>query len=116
MNNHNQSDELTGNQRLIESDDFPIEFVSELAEIESWRKEVYRPVYHIHKWWANRLGSVFRAILLGSALPESERLADVFYRKHDFNTQPASTQATFSRRSAAVKVQLIINHYATFCA
>jgi len=86
MSNHHQSDELPGNRRLIESDDFPIEFVSELAEIESWRKEVHRPIYHIHKWWANRLGSVFRAILLGSALPESERLADVFYRKHDFNT------------------------------
>jgi hypothetical protein len=37
-----------------------------LAERESWRKEVIRPVYHIHKWWANRLGSVFRAILLSS--------------------------------------------------
>lgn len=86
MSNHHQSDELPGNRRLIESDDFPIEFVSKLAEIESWRKEVYRPVYHIHKWWANRLGSVFRAILLGSALPESESLADAFYRKHDFST------------------------------
>jgi putative DNA methylase len=71
-------------RRLIESDAFPIEFVSELAEMESWRKEVYRPIYHIHKWWAKRLGSVFRAILLGSALPESENLVEAFYRQHDF--------------------------------
>ena len=41
--------------RLIESGSFPFEFVSELAEMESWRKEVYRPIYHIHKWWAKRL-------------------------------------------------------------
>jgi len=74
-------------RRLIESDGFPFEFVSELAEMESWRKEVYRPVYHIHKWWANRLGSVFRAILLGSALPDTENLAEAFYRQHDFSGQ-----------------------------
>lgn len=73
--------------RLIESDAFAFEFVSELAEMESWRKEVYRPIYHVHKWWAKRLGSVFRAILLGSALPESESLADAFYQKHDFGGQ-----------------------------
>lgn len=71
-------------RRLIESDGFPIEFVSGLAEMESWRKEVHRPIYHIHKWWAKRLGSVFRAILLGSALPETEDLESVFYRQHDF--------------------------------
>ncbi len=52
--------------------------------MESWRKEVYRPIYHIHKWWAKRLGSVFRGILLGSALPESENLVEAFYRQHDF--------------------------------
>ena len=53
--------------------------------MESWRKEVHRPIYHIHKWWAKRLGSVFRAILLGSVLPETEKLEEVFYRSHDFS-------------------------------
>ena len=85
MSNKFQSNGLAYNHRLIESDEFPIEFVSELAEMESWRKEVNRPIYHIHKWWAKRLGSVFRAILLGSALPETEKLEEVFYRKHDFS-------------------------------
>jgi putative DNA methylase len=70
--------------RLIASDCFPFEFVSEIAEIESWRKEVYRPIYHVHKWWAKRLGSVFRAIVLGSALPETEDLPAAFYQQHDF--------------------------------
>ena len=36
---------------------FPFDRISEIAEAESWRKEIYRPVYHVHKWWAQRLGS-----------------------------------------------------------
>jgi len=43
---------------------FPIAEISKLEEKESWRKEINRPIYHIHKWWAQRLGSVFRAIVL----------------------------------------------------
>ncbi len=71
-------------RRLIETDSFPFEFISVLAEKESWRKEIYRPIYHIHKWWAQRLGSVFRGILLGSVIPEDGNLRDQFYQTHDF--------------------------------
>ncbi len=46
--------------------DFPFEFIDQIAEVESYRKEINRPIYHIHKWWAKRLGSVFRAITVGS--------------------------------------------------
>ncbi len=70
--------------RLIESDDFPFEFLSHLAERESWRKEIHRPIYHVHKWWAKRLGSVFRGMLLGCQLPTSANLATEFYRSHAF--------------------------------
>ncbi len=70
--------------RLIETDDFPFEFLSRLAERESWRKEVHRPIYHVHKWWAKRLGSVFRGILLGASLPEGSDLAVAFYKSHRF--------------------------------
>lgn len=52
-------------KRAIELD-FPFEIIDEIAEIESYRKEINRPIYHIHKWWAKRLGSVFRAIVSGS--------------------------------------------------
>lgn len=69
---------------LIESEEFPFEFISILAARESWRKEIYRPIYHIHKWWAKRLGSVFRGILLGAVLPEDERLESAFFQLHDF--------------------------------
>jgi putative DNA methylase len=65
-------------RRLIESDAFPIEYLSRVAERESWRKEIHRPIYHVHKWWANRLGSIFRGILLGSALEEDADLETRF--------------------------------------
>jgi putative DNA methylase len=67
---------------VIESDEFPFEFLSQLAERESWRKELHRPIYHVHKWWATRLGSIFRGILLGSILPAKTDLAREFYRCH----------------------------------
>jgi putative DNA methylase len=67
---------------LIETDNFPFEFLSRLGERESWRKDIHRPVYHIHKWWAKRLGSVFRGILLGCILPKSANLSEEFYNIH----------------------------------
>ncbi len=72
------------NMRLIESDDFPFEFLSQLAERESWRKDIHRPIYHVHKWWAKRLGSIFRGILLGCALPSDAALLKEFYECHQF--------------------------------
>lgn len=65
-------------KRLIE-DGFPVGEISLVAEAESWRKEIHRPIYHIHKWWARRLGSVFRAIILGTALGEGEDFFERFY-------------------------------------
>lgn len=63
--------------RAIE-DGFPFEHLSDIAEVESWRKEVWRPVYHIHKWWAQRLGSVFRAVILGCATPKGSAVMDLY--------------------------------------
>ncbi|MGL5083570.1 MAG: DNA methyltransferase [Microcoleaceae cyanobacterium] len=78
--------ELTNNaldKKAIESD-FPILEVSQLAEKESWRKEINRPIYHIHKWWAKRLGSVFRAISLAALSPEKFHTWKNFYIRQDF--------------------------------
>ncbi|HEV2398779.1 MAG TPA: DNA methyltransferase [Candidatus Sulfotelmatobacter sp.] len=63
---------------------FPILEISQVAEHESWRKEINRPLYHIHKWWATRLGSVFRAITLGALSPKDTRIWDSFYHHHHF--------------------------------
>jgi len=68
----------------LESPSFPFERLSEVAELESWRKEVNRPVYHLHKWWAQRLGSVFRAVLIGALSPEDADVMGLFYRPARF--------------------------------
>ncbi len=56
--------------------DFPIEYVNEIAEKEAHAKEKYRPVLFIHKWWARRLGSVFRTIVLYSLVDENTKVLD----------------------------------------
>jgi putative DNA methylase len=70
-------------RRAIE-DRFPFEELNRVAALESWRKEVHRPIYHVHKWWATRLGSVFRAILLGGLLDEGQDPWAHYYSLHDF--------------------------------
>ncbi len=71
---------LFGNGQKAIEDGFPFSELSVVAEIESWRKEVYRPVYHLHKWWAQRLGSVFRAVILGASMPRGSAIMDLFYQ------------------------------------
>lgn len=64
---------------------FPSEKLSVLAELESWRKEVNRPTYHMHKWWATRLGSVFRAILIGALSEAGTDIWENFYDPISFS-------------------------------
>jgi len=47
---------------LIDSH-FDAEFANALAEIEAYNKHLYRPNTYLHKWWARRCGTTFRAIL-----------------------------------------------------
>ena len=61
---------------------FPIVEISQIAEQESWRKEINRPIYHIHKWWATRLGSVFRAITLAALSRPTTNTWESFYEQH----------------------------------
>ena len=67
--------------RAIEDEGFPFETLSTIAEIESWRKEINRPLSHLHKWWAQRLGTVFRAIVLATFTPAGRGILDLFYAK-----------------------------------
>lgn len=69
---------------LIEYD-FPFPQLSLIAERESWRKEIYRPVYYLHKWWARRLGSVFRGIILGACLDSTQDFWQSYYSKKVFS-------------------------------
>jgi adenine-specific DNA methylase len=67
--------------RAIEDQAFPFEIFSQIAELESWRKEINRPLSHIHKWWAQRLGTVFRSIIIGALAPKGADLEALFYSK-----------------------------------
>lgn len=61
----------------------PYVFFSLVARHESWRKELYRPTTHIHRWWATRLGTVFRFMLIDALKGEVEDIED-FYSIHEF--------------------------------
>lgn len=51
---------------------FPEKFVDELSRREVFNKHLFRPNTYLHKWWARRCGSTFRAILK-QFVPSSER-------------------------------------------
>jgi adenine-specific DNA methylase len=53
---------------------FPIKKVNQLAQKESRAKQWYRPIYTMHKWWARRLGCVFRAISLYTLVDDPEKV------------------------------------------
>ncbi len=63
--------------------DFDIPFVAQLALKEKQIQQEYRPIIGVHKWFARRPGTVFRALLLseffGSGLEEH------YYRGHDLS-------------------------------
>jgi len=42
---------------------FDTAFANEIALLESYNKHFYRPNSYLHKWWARRCGTTFRAIL-----------------------------------------------------
>jgi hypothetical protein len=61
---------------------FDVPFVAALALKEKQIQQNYRPIIAVHKWFARRPGTLFRALLL-SELGQG-RLADAFYRPQDF--------------------------------
>ena len=65
--------------------DYPSIPISKIAEQESWRKELNRPLYHIHKWWATRLGSVFRALILAALSDADAKIWEAFYKRHNLS-------------------------------
>ena len=48
------------------------DIISELSQCEVGKRQYYRPVYSIHKWWARRPGALFRTIILSATDPERE--------------------------------------------
>ena len=46
------------------------QFISKLAQDETGKRQHYRPIYSLHKWWARRPGTLFRSIILLATRPE----------------------------------------------
>jgi len=64
-----ESSDLSSNRNKTPIEQgFPIERVNEIAQKEGRARMYYRPIYTMHKWWARRLGCVFRTICLYSLL------------------------------------------------
>ncbi len=80
--------------RLIERI-FPFRIISELAFREGNAKRFFRPILTLHKWFARRLGTIFRSILIFSAIPidhDNKRVNisetefwNLFLQEHDFS-------------------------------
>jgi len=62
---------------LIE-DFFPVNNINEVANLETSSKRYFRPIYSIHKWWARRLGSVFRSVIIYSLINKDENISKYF--------------------------------------
>jgi putative DNA methylase len=61
---------------------FQISFVARMALAEKQIQQNYRPLIAVHKWFARRPGTLFRALLL-SELAEVP-VEQTFFRRHDF--------------------------------
>jgi adenine-specific DNA methylase len=61
---------------------FDVPFVAQLAQREKQIQQHYRPVIGVHKWFARRPGSLFRALLLAEFAGERS-LSDAYFRGHD---------------------------------
>ncbi len=46
------------------------QLISKLSKDETGKRQHYRPIYSLHKWWARRPGTLFRAIILLATQPD----------------------------------------------
>lgn len=63
------------NTKFVEKS-FPVQYLNPVAMAEGNAK---KPIYQMHKWWARRLGSVFRMITLTAFSDEKESDNDIWH-------------------------------------
>ena len=61
---------------------YDIAFVAELALKEKQIQQNYRPIIAVHKWFARRPGTLFRALTLAEF--SGKAVADTFFKANDF--------------------------------
>jgi len=65
-----------------------VALLDRLVQDETRKRQYYRPIYSVHKWWARRPGALFRALVLLAARPH---LADgLLLPGHDGSPSPLS--------------------------
>lgn len=62
--------------------DFPVEEIDRIAWSESNSR---KPIYHMHKWFARRVGCTYRALILASFAEENPM--DLLYRNIELKTE-----------------------------
>lgn len=67
---------------LLDTGDLPVETLALLAVREGRRP---RPVYQVHRWFARRFGSAFRALLTAARLPAKEDFWQGYYHGVDWS-------------------------------
>lgn len=65
--------------------DFPAAMLSIVGTKESWRKEIHRPATSTHKWWAKRLGTVFRGIVVSAFTPDGNAASAAYGSPFDLS-------------------------------
>ena len=76
---------------ILESDP-PVILASTFALKEGNSK---KPIYTMHKWWARRLGSVIRLLLLGPPTPRAVALG--------FRTEPSLKSTTLGASECSTR-------------
>jgi len=61
---------------------FDVPFVAQLAQREKQIQQHYRPIIGVHKWFARRPGTLYRALLLAEFAGDRP-LVEQFFRGHD---------------------------------
>ncbi len=56
--------------------------MDKLAEKETYRRDVYRPIYSLHKWWARRPGSTFRCLGLAALTDDTITKDDILTERN----------------------------------
>ena len=58
------------NKKFVDS--YTEDIISQLTQDETGKRQYYRPVYSLHKWWARRPGALLRSIILLANDPNNE--------------------------------------------
>src|SRR5579859_3890814 len=66
---------------LLDAGYLPVEELAVLAMREGRRP---RPIYQVHRWFARRFGSAFRALLTAAALPTGADFWSAYYNGTDW--------------------------------